>query len=113
MVFTSQQQVAPCTEELVAALQKVYYFLLQQKVKSVKHITTITELVVVWSVCSICTCTVNQRFLWPQLLMLRFTLLLQMLQRVKTAIRLVVEVLQDYMTLHEGKLYGGTSLGPS
>ena len=50
-------------------VQKIYYSLQQQKVKSVEHVTTITELVVVWSVCSTCTCTVNQRFLWPQLLM--------------------------------------------
>ena len=35
--------------------------------KSEKRITTITELVVVSSVCSTCTCTctVHQRFLWP------------------------------------------------
>ena len=63
-------------------VQKIYYSLQQQKVKSVERVTTITELVVVWSVCSTCTCTVNQRFLWPQLLMQRFTLLHQMLQGV-------------------------------
>ena len=51
----------------------------QQKVKIMKRVTTSTELVVVWSVCSTCTCTVYQRFLWPQLLMQRFMLLSQML----------------------------------
>ena len=35
-------------------LQMMYYSLQQQKVKSVKHSTTITELVVVWSLCSVC-----------------------------------------------------------
>ena len=29
--------------------------------KSVKRVITIAELVVVWSVCSTCTCTVNQK----------------------------------------------------
>ena len=43
-------------------------------------ITTITELVVVWSVCS--RRTANQSFLWPQLLMECFTLLPQMFQGV-------------------------------
>ena len=47
-----------------------------------KLITTITELVVVWRACNTCTCTVNLRFLWPQLLMQRFMLLPQMLQGV-------------------------------
>ena len=50
--------------------------------KKVKRITTTTELMVVWSVSSTCTSTVNQRFLWPQLLIQRFTLLPQMLQGV-------------------------------
>ena len=69
--------------QLEEVVQKIYYSPQQQKVKSIKYITTIiTELVVVWSVCSTCTCTVKQRFLWPQLLMQRFTLLLQMLQGV-------------------------------
>ena len=48
--------------------------------KSVKRITTIFELMVAWGVCSTCTCTVNQRFFWPQLLMQHFMLLPQMLQ---------------------------------
>ena len=34
-------------------VQKIYYSLQQQKMKSAR-ITTITELVVVWSVCSTC-----------------------------------------------------------
>ena len=50
--------------------------------KSIKCITNINELVVVWSVCSACACTVNERFLWPQLFMQRFMLLPQMLQEV-------------------------------
>ena len=33
-------------------VQKILYSLEQQKVKSVKRISTVTELVVVWSVCS-------------------------------------------------------------
>ena len=41
------------------ALQKVYYSLQQQKVNCVKHITTITELVVVRSICSTYTCAVK------------------------------------------------------
>ena len=36
-------------------IQKICYSLQQQKVKSVKRTTTITELVVVWSLCSVCT----------------------------------------------------------
>ena len=36
-------------------VQKTYHFLQQQKVKSIERITTITELVVVWSVCSMHT----------------------------------------------------------
>ena len=36
-------------------IQKIYYSLQQQKVKSVKRRTTITELVVVWSLCSVYT----------------------------------------------------------
>ena len=55
------------------------YSLQQQKVKSVKQITTITELVIVWSVYSAGSCTVNQWFMWPQLVTQRFTLLPQML----------------------------------
>ena len=39
----------------VQKLQKIYYSLQQKKVKSVKRSTTITELVVVWSLCSVCT----------------------------------------------------------
>ena len=46
-----------------------------QEVESINRITTIIELVVVWRVCSTYTCTVNQRFLWPQLFMQCFTLL--------------------------------------
>ena len=34
---------------------QIYYSLQQQKVKSIKRSTTITELVVVWSLCSVCT----------------------------------------------------------
>ena len=37
---------------LLAMLQKIYYSLQQQEVNSVECVTTITELVVVWSVCS-------------------------------------------------------------
>ena len=40
---------------ILRRLQKIYYSLQQQKVKSVKSKTTITELVVVWNLCSICT----------------------------------------------------------
>ena len=36
-------------------IQKIYYSLQQQKAKSVKHSATITELVVVWSLCSVYT----------------------------------------------------------
>ena len=70
-----------CTEDLLLLN------IATTKVKNVKLIATITELVVVCSVCSTCTCAVNQRFLWPQLLMQWFTLLPQMLQRlVKTTV---------------------------
>ena len=55
----------------------------RQKLKRVQRITTITELVVFWTVCSTCTYTVNQRFLWSQLLMQSFSMHLpQMLQGV-------------------------------
>ena len=77
-------------------VQKIYYSLQQQKVKSVEHVTTITELVVVWSVCSTCTCAVNQRFLCPQSLMQRFTLLRQMLQGV---VKLLYLELADWYLL--------------
>ena len=40
---------------LQCLLQKIYCSLQQQKAKSVKRGTTITELVVVWSLCSVCT----------------------------------------------------------
>ena len=45
-------------------LPENYYSSQQQKVTSIKRIITITELVVVWSVCSTLGC---QRFLWIQL----------------------------------------------
>ena len=62
-------------------MQKIYGSLQQQSVNHVTILSTITELVVVWSVYN--TCTVNQSFLIVvQILMQCFTLLLQMLQGV-------------------------------
>ena len=60
MASTIRDEAFKNTEDLL--------LLATTKSESVKHyITTITELVVVWSVYSTCTCTVNKRFLWPQL----------------------------------------------
>ena len=40
---------------LISGIQKIYYSLQQHKSKSIKRSTTITEVMVVWSVCSVCT----------------------------------------------------------
>ena len=64
---------------------KIYYSLQQQKVKSMKCITTITELLVVWSVCR---CT---EFLRLWLLMQCFTLLPLMLQEVAELLQIIGE----------------------
>ena len=66
------------------SIQNIYYSLQQQKAKNLKRIATITQFMAAWRVCSTCTWTVSQRFLWPQLLMQRLTLLLETLQKYST-----------------------------